>query len=101
MGDAERARLEGHAGHVDDRDQPGWFGADATRSTAEAGPTNGFWFPAEWLACADGKARPIEPGSFPLADGIPARVGRLRGYGNAINPHVAAEVIAAYLEIRP
>ena len=43
--------------------------------------------------------RPVEPGTFPLAHGVPARVGRLRGYGNAIVPQVAAEVIAAYMEI--
>ena len=36
---------------------------------------------------------------FPLADGIPARVGRLRGYGNAINPYVAAAFIESYLAI--
>jgi DNA (cytosine-5)-methyltransferase 1 len=35
-----------------------------------------------------------EPGTFPLAHGIPGRVGRLRAYGNAIVPQVAAEFIA-------
>jgi DNA (cytosine-5)-methyltransferase 1 len=59
----------------------------------------GFWSDAEWIPCTDGKWRPVEPGTFPLAHGIPARVGRLRGYGNAINPWVAKEVIAAYMEI--
>jgi DNA (cytosine-5)-methyltransferase 1 len=33
-----------------------------------------------------------------VADGVSGRVGRLRGYGNAIVPQVAAEFIAAYLE---
>ena len=59
----------------------------------------GFWSACDWLPCRDGKARPIEPGTFPLAHGVPARVGRLRGYGNAIVPQVAAEVILAYKEI--
>ena len=59
----------------------------------------GFWSAADWIPCADGKWRPVEPGTFPLAHGLPARVGRLRGYGNAINPWVAKEVIAAYREI--
>lgn len=48
------------------------------------GPTNGHWRDADWLHGRDGKWRPVEPGTFPLAHGSPARVGRLRGYGNAI-----------------
>jgi DNA (cytosine-5)-methyltransferase 1 len=57
-----------------------------------------FWSDCLWLPCRDGKARPTQPGSFPLVDGVPARVGRLRAYGNAIVPQVAAEVIGAYME---
>ncbi len=49
------------------------------------GPVNGFWGAADWLLCRDGRWRPVEPGTFPLAHGAPARVGRLRAYGNAIN----------------
>jgi DNA (cytosine-5)-methyltransferase 1 len=41
----------------------------------------------------------IEPGLVPLAHGIPARMVRLRGYGNAIVPQVAAEFVQAYLDI--
>ena len=55
----------------------------------------GFWGDADWLPCRDGKARCVEPGLKPLAHGIPARVGRLRGYGNAIVPQVAAAFIRA------
>lgn len=63
-----------------------------------ASPTNGFWRDVDWLFCRDGKWRPVEPGTFPLAHGIPARVGRLRGYGNAIVIPVAQAFIEAYLE---
>lgn len=65
-----------------------------------SGPTNGFWRDADWLRCTDGKWRPVEPGTFPLAHGIPNRVGRLRAYGNAINPWQAAEFIRAFAEAR-
>ena len=58
-----------------------------------------FWSSVDWLPCRDGKARPVEPGTFPLAHGVPGRVGLLRGYGNAINPWVAAEFIGAFLDV--
>lgn len=60
---------------------------------ARPGPTNAFWRDADWLFCRDGKWRPVEPGTFPLAHGATARVGRLRAYGNAINAEQAAEFI--------
>ena len=55
----------------------------------------GFWDDFDLLPFRDGKARRVEPGTFPLAHGVPARVGRLRGYGNAINPQTAAQFIRA------
>lgn len=60
-------------------------------------PTNGLWSDADWLFCRDGKWRPVEPGTFPLAHGAAARVGRLRGYGNAIVAPAAQAFIEAYL----
>jgi DNA (cytosine-5)-methyltransferase 1 len=63
-----------------------------------AGPTGGFWSDADWIYCRDGKWRPVESGTLPLAARVPARVGRLRGYGNAIVAPLAAEFIKAYLE---
>ncbi|MDR9839430.1 DNA cytosine methyltransferase [Herbaspirillum huttiense] len=66
-----------------------------------ASPTNGFWRDADWLFCRDGKWRPVEPGTFPLAHGVPARVGRLRGYGNAINAEQAALFVEVMAECLP
>lgn len=62
-----------------------------------------FWSESVFIPCADGKARrvpatpsgQIEPALFPLADGLPGRVGMLRGAGNAIVPQLAAEFIQA------
>ena len=59
-------------------------------------PLHGFWRDSDWLFCRDGKWRPVEPGLKPLAHGVSGRVGLLRGYGNAINPHAAAEFIQAF-----
>lgn len=72
-------------------------GRSATGGYNTANPHHGFWSDTDWLGCRDGKFRPVEPGTFPLANGIPARVGRLRGYGNAIVPQVAAEFIKAFM----
>lgn len=66
-----------------------------------AGPTNGHWRDADWLLCRDGKWRPVEPGTFPLAHGITNRVGRLRAYGNAICAEAAVEFIKIAMDYRP
>ena len=63
-----------------------------------AGPVNGFWRDADWIGCRDKKFRAVEPGTFPLAHGSPARVGRLRLYGDAICVPVAQSFIASYME---
>jgi DNA (cytosine-5)-methyltransferase 1 len=36
-----------------------------------------------------------------LVNGAPARVGRLRAYGNALNAEAAKAFIRAYMECRP
>lgn len=73
----------------------------------------------QWIGCRDGKQRPIEPGIQPLVDVVPkgmvrgsdtsaqinanataeARAMRLKGYGNAIVPQLAAQFIGAYMAI--
>ena len=65
------------------------------------GPVNGFWRGADWLHGRDHKWRPVEPGTFPLADGVPDRVGALRAYGNAINAQQGAEFMRAVMECLP
>lgn len=109
MGDADRDGAGRDTGEVPGsqgrrRDQPD---ADGSR---DAGQGLGAWSDAEWIQCRDGRARPAQPGSFPLAYGVPrrvgeggaveerARVGELRGYGNAIVPQVAAVWIGAVME---
>ncbi len=63
------------------------------------GPVNGFWRDSDWLHCRDGKWRPVRPQSFPLVNGAPSRVGRLRAYGNAINSDAATAFIESYMEV--
>lgn len=92
VADTTSKRLQGRAGA---RQQD-------TTQTSRLLPTgssarSSLWADCTWLPCTDGKDRPVEPGTLPVAYGIPARVGRLRGYGNAVVPQVAAEVIRAYL----
>jgi DNA (cytosine-5)-methyltransferase 1 len=94
MGDASGAGLAQRIG--DGSIQREAMGAFAGKTVV--GPSHLGRRPVEWVACTDGLARPIEPGSFPLVDDVPARVVRLRGYGNAINPEVAATFIRAYCE---
>lgn len=67
-------------------------------AAASAGPTNGLWSDADWISCRDGKWRPVEPGTFPLAHGAASRVVRLRAYGNAINAEAAKTFILAARE---
>lgn len=72
----------------------------------------------EVVRCTDGKTRKFERGTFPLVNGIPGRVVqggdlsvpeiqntkegrvmRLRGYGNAIVPQLAAQFILACMDV--
>lgn len=113
-----KSGLERLAGNGDDWSESRWINSQETRPASEAGST-GFWSDFRIIPCTDGKARRIEPCSFPLVNGIPkgmgrgqpelgklvkgarnSRVGRLKGYGNAIVPQVAAEFIKAFMETR-
>ena len=99
--------------------RPEASGRDAGEVSQTAGRGAVDWAAGDWLPCADGKARPVEPGIEPLVARLPGelvpsgdpsesyanastegRVGRLRGYGNAIVPPLAAVFIEAYLDVR-
>ncbi|MCM7150701.1 DNA cytosine methyltransferase [Enterobacter kobei] len=115
LGNTNVPRLEGL---VRDDSAAGWEGqaGPVTEAGVHMRPleVNGFWRDADWLLCRDGKWRPVEPGTFPLVDGAASRmgrvepgvarvassnrVGRLKGYGNAINAQAAAEFIRTYME---
>ena len=56
---------------------------------------------ADWLYCRDDKWRPVEPGTFPLADAAASRVGRLRAYGNALDAETATQFVAAVMDCAP
>ena len=95
-------------------------GQDSTGELERAGSSRvvSDWSEPDWLYCRDEKYRPIKPSIEPLANGLPrgvgyssdssepiapnstqeARVMRLKGYGNAIVPQVAASFITAFLE---
>lgn len=62
---------------------------------ARALPSPAQWAGVQLLHCWDGRARPVEPGAPPVADGLSNRMGRIRGYGNAIVPQLAARFIEA------
>ena len=115
LGDSNNSRLERHLGNDG---AAGWERAigpvAATGLHSRPLEVNGFWRDADWLFCRDGQWRPVESGTFPLVDGAAARlgrvepgvarvassnrVGRLKGYGNAINAQAASAFINAYME---
>jgi DNA (cytosine-5)-methyltransferase 1 len=59
-----------------------------------------FWDTYDVIRARDGGLRRLEPGTFPLVDGVPARLAKIRAYGNAIVPEVAELFIRAYQEVR-
>ena len=92
VGDADAPQCEG--GRVSG-------GVHAEDHVSECRGRRGHWDTYEWALGSDGKARRVEPSIRLLAHGVPARVGKLRAYGNAIAPPLAAEIIGAYMEAYP
>lgn len=103
VGDASCIELPKHRpGGIRPEETAGAAGLGRDHRVAGASQDGGFWSAVEWLPCRDPERgvvhRPVEPGSFPLAHGLPARVGKLRAYGNAIVPQVAAAFIGAVID---
>lgn len=115
MGGTINARPQRHSGNVDIGNQSGWIEQNETRSTAASSP----WSQYHVVDCLDGKSRRVGCGVRALVNGISRslgrgkpelwrlakraranRVGRLKGYGNAIVPQVAAEFVMAFMECR-
>ena len=104
----EACRVDQRSGHADiglannnNTGLEGRLGMPERAAELPTGPrglVNGFWAEADWIWCRDGKFRPIEPGVAPLATGITNRVGKLRGYGNALTAEVAKGFIEAFIE---
>jgi DNA (cytosine-5)-methyltransferase 1 len=113
ISDTSATRLQGHGGFEQVGVSQGREGAQRHDSAS------GIWSNVNWIYCRDEKYRAIEPSIKPLVDGISkgvvrsgdnseeidanntqeARVMRLKGYGNAIVPQVAAMFISAALEV--
>jgi len=94
VGDSAGSPGTGGSGRLGDSDGTGpqrsWHGWP----TAYTDP----WADPIWIDCADGKRRPAKPSIQPVAHGATARMGRLRAYGNAIVPQVAAAFIRSFVE---
>lgn len=104
-------RLQGHRGFEQIEVSQGREGTQRHDSASS------IWDNPRWIYCRDGKYRAIESSIKPLVNGIPkgvvrggniseefdanntqeARVMRLKGYGNAIVPQVAASFIQAFM----
>ena len=107
----EREGPQGFRQHGNDRSQSGRDIEGAAGSTAATVGDLCF------VECENGNWRRFQPGSFPMAHGIPRRlgrgkseldrlardaranrVGRIHGYGNAIVPQLAAVFVRAFFE---
>ena len=82
VGDAKRPRLERRSRmqrrHRIASRAAGLVGVvDDAPGARRDGTGEGAWDECDQLPCRDGKARPVEPGTFPLASGLPQSLGRL------------------------
>lgn len=101
MADVQRDGSQGRlSGWQDPQRQTFGGQAGCSRPVGYAGLSDSHhpgWDDVDWLYCRDERFRPVEPGTFPLANGVPGRVGLLKGYGNAIVPQVAARFVSNFI----
>lgn len=109
---ARRGESERRSGNDGGLDNPHgqrfekWPESDGTENKSELEASrrrdvggSGFWDSYELIGPdPKGQYRRVKPGVRLLVDGLPGRVGMLRGLGNAIVPEQAAQVIAAWMQ---
>jgi len=114
VGDPNCTRLEGLYRHETRVSEPGWDPSGEGRSGSSASvllPSYPLlrgnrapelrlpsWDNPDWILDRANRWRPVEPGTQPLAHGIPGRVVQLHGYGNTIVPQLALTFIRSFLE---
>lgn len=96
MGDPNGARMEGLRESQQVILQKGWEIQE--RYSLSPDVASCLWGSWQSNHGADKETRIVPVGFCKATHGISARVGRLRGYGNAIVPQVAAEFVTAFME---
>lgn len=84
LADAAGEQLEGHAGAGEGAGAAGTASATEPAGHCSVGVCGPHWGPVDWVWCIDGKWRPTQPGTFPLAPRNSNRVAVLHAIGNAL-----------------